>query len=103
MDSMFCECTTLTSLDLSRFDTSQVTDMSWLFGYCFNLISLDLSNFDTSKVTTMNNMFSSSKKISYIKCKQAFKNWCITNQTSINLPTAMQDGGGGTWDIIDAN
>ena len=48
------------SLDLSSFDTSNVTDMAFMFS---SLISyrggnLDLSHFDTSNVTDMNNMFS---------------------------------------------
>ena len=57
MNSMFRSCSGLTSLDLSRFDTSQVTDMNSMFYYCSGLTSLDLSRFDTSKVTNMNSMF----------------------------------------------
>ena len=44
-------------LDLSSFDTSNVTDMSGMFyDYRYD-DSLDLSGFDTSKVTDMSNMF----------------------------------------------
>ena len=49
MDSMFYY-TSLTSLNVSNFNTSNVTNMSWMFA-CTDLTSLDLSNFDTSKVT----------------------------------------------------
>ena len=45
-------------LDLSNFDTSQVTNMKLMFEYMFNITTLNLSNFDTSKVTDMNHMFS---------------------------------------------
>ncbi|WP_245792231.1 BspA family leucine-rich repeat surface protein, partial [Enterococcus termitis] len=45
-----------TSLDLSKFDTSNVTSMYGLF-YRSAATSLDLSNFDTSKVTDMSSMF----------------------------------------------
>ena len=45
-------------LDLSNFDTSKVTNMSYMFDGMFNFTSLDLSNFDTSKVTDMTSMFS---------------------------------------------
>ena len=31
MSYMFCSCTSLTSLDVSKFDTSKVTDMSYMF------------------------------------------------------------------------
>ena len=44
-------------IDLSNFDTSQVTDMSGMFTKMSNLTTLDLSNFDTSKVTDMSQMF----------------------------------------------
>ena len=57
MSSMFYNCKSLTSLDLSNFDTSQVTNMSYMFYTCKSLTSLDLSNFDTSQVTDMKSMF----------------------------------------------
>ena len=57
MSYMFSACISLTSLDLSNFDTSKVTDMSYMFTLCQNLTSLDLRNFDTSKVTNMKLMF----------------------------------------------
>lgn len=46
-------------VDLSSFDTSQVTSMSYMLSSISKLTSLNLSNFDTSKVTNMSNMFSS--------------------------------------------
>ena len=54
---MFFYCTNLQSVDLSSFDTSKVTNMIGLFGQCTNLQSVDLSSFDTSKVTSMSSMF----------------------------------------------
>ena len=54
---MFAWCNSLTSLDLSNFDTSKVTDMNSMFYYCSSLTSLDLSNFDTNNVTNMSDMF----------------------------------------------
>ena len=57
LDNMFASCTSLTSLDLSNFDTSNVTDMLGMFYRCETLTSLDLSNFDTSNVTDMDGMF----------------------------------------------
>ncbi|WP_368667998.1 BspA family leucine-rich repeat surface protein, partial [Pseudomonas sp. Kh13] len=45
-----------TSLDLSSFDTSSVTNMRCMFRYC-SATSLDLSSFDTSSVTDMSYMF----------------------------------------------
>ena len=47
-------------LDVSSFDTSNVTDMRYMF-FDSQATSLNLSNFDTSKVTSMEHMFHSSK------------------------------------------
>ena len=63
MSYMFQSCSKLTSLDLSGLDTSKVTNMSYMFGYCTNLTSIDLSNWDTSKVTNMSYMFQSCSKL----------------------------------------
>ena len=57
MDGMFYRCRNLTSLDLSNFDTSHVADMSAMFQNCISLTSLDLSNFNTSHATDMSGMF----------------------------------------------
>ena len=49
-----------TTLDVSNFDTSNVTDMSNMFDGS-KATTLDLSNFDTSNVTDMSSMFHSSQ------------------------------------------
>lgn len=57
MKRMFQGMSSLTSLDVSKFKTSNVTDMMQTFQDCRSLTSLDVSKFSTSKVTTMNYMF----------------------------------------------
>ena len=57
MSSMFKNCISLTSLDLSNFNTSLVKDVEEMFLNCLSLTSLNLSNFDTSKVEFMDAMF----------------------------------------------
>ena len=100
MGGMFIAFSGLTSLDVSNFDTSNVTNMGYMFNYCRNLTTLDVSSFDTSKVTFMGDMFNYCSRLTHIKCKQAFKDWCWTNQNEIRLPSTMRDGGGGTWEIV---
>ena len=58
MGYMFNACEALTDLDISCFDTSNVTNMQWMFRNCESLTHLDISNFNTSKVTNMQWMFS---------------------------------------------
>ena len=53
----------LKTLDLSEFDTSQVTSMYEAFYQCSNLTSIDLTNVNTSKVTNMEMMFYSCGKL----------------------------------------
>jgi len=57
MQDMFRACTNLTSLDLSKFNTQNVTEMYGMFYNCTNLKSLDLSNFDTRNVRNMDHLF----------------------------------------------
>ena len=55
MNSMFINCSSLTELDISNFDISNVTTFggSLLYG-CNNLVSLNMSGWDFSKVTSGN-------------------------------------------------
>ena len=57
MYSMFLDMFYLTTLNLSSFDTSNVTNMSYMFYGMSNLTTLDLSSFNTSKVIDMSGMF----------------------------------------------
>ena len=57
MNAVFSGCSALTSLDLSGWDTGKVTNMKHAFYNCNGLTSLDLSGWDTSKVTDMELMF----------------------------------------------
>ena len=59
MKSMFSDCNKLSSLpDISKWDISNVTNMSSMFYNCNKLSSLpDISKWDTSKVNNMSYMF----------------------------------------------
>ena len=54
---MFFQCSSLKELNLSNFNTYNVTDMSYMFYYCSSLKELNLSNFNTINVTDMSLMF----------------------------------------------
>ena len=57
MQSMFSGMSNLTTLDLSNFNTSKVTNMAAMFYTTSNLTTLNLSSFNTSQVTNMRHMF----------------------------------------------
>ena len=58
-------------LDLSSFDTSNVTDMSNMFSFSL-ANTIDLSSFDTSNVTNMSSMFNSAANLSKIYASSSF-------------------------------
>ena len=64
---MFYNCSALTNLDVSKWNTSKVTDMRYMFYDCKALTTLDISNWDTSKVTTMQVMFEYCSSLTTIK------------------------------------
>ena len=54
---MFYKCQSLTSIDLSNFNTINVLDTSHMFRECKKLKTIDTSSFNTSKVKDMSCMF----------------------------------------------
>ena len=57
MLGMFYDCIGLTSLDVTNFNTASATNMSDMFRSCTVLTSLDVTNFNTALVTDINSMF----------------------------------------------
>ena len=58
MSWMFGQCNTLSKIvGINDFDTSKVTDMRYMFNFCSMLDCLNISNWDCSNVTTMQVMF----------------------------------------------
>lgn len=57
MSYMFTDGSQYTDLDLSSFDTSNVTTMSGMFLNCSKLTNLNLANFDTKNVVKLTNLF----------------------------------------------
>ena len=55
--NMFKDLIEIAVIDLSGFDSSLVTDMSYMFYNCSTLIEVNLTGFKTSKVTNMAGMF----------------------------------------------
>ena len=82
MKCMFFECSGITSINFSNFNTSLVTDMSYMFSDCYSLKILDLSSFDTSLVTDMLHMFYQCFKLTSINIKN-LKTSNVINMTGM--------------------
>ena len=54
---MFYKCIEITEIDMTKFDTSLVTDMTEMFSSCSSLESLNVSNLNTERVETFEKMF----------------------------------------------
>ena len=79
MNSMFYGCSSLASLDVSNWNTSKVSNMGSMFNGCSSLTSLDVSDFDTSNVTMMYHMFANCEQVT----KLEVNGFDITNVTNI--------------------
>ena len=70
----------LQSLDVSNWNTSKVTNISHIFENCQSIESLDVSNWNTSNVTDMSYVFSGCKKITSLDVS----NWNTSKVTNMN-------------------
>jgi bacterial surface protein 26-residue repeat protein len=80
MSSTFTFCRNISKLDISKWNTSNVTNMSGMFYYCNSLNSLDVSKWDTSKVTNMSGMF---QECSQIKTPLDVSKWDTSKVTTM--------------------
>ena len=74
---MFKGCLSLTNINLTKFNTNNVTNMSSMFKQCISLKNLNLSNINIKKVTNMWDMFyrcSSSLQLNIINQYSNFRN-----------------------------
>ena len=85
MRYMFNDCWELSSLDLSKFNTKNVTDMECMFESCSKLSSLDLSNFNTAKVKVMSDMFRSCNALTTIYVRDEFVTEEVYNSQNMFL------------------
>ena len=96
MNSMFYNCSSLTSLDVTHFDTTSATSMNAMFMICNNLVSLDLSSFDTTLVTNMSNMFANCTQLVTIKVSPSFIVDQVTSSSNMFNASMSLVGGNGT-------
>ena len=62
----FFNSTKISNFELDNFDTSQVTDMEYMFNNCSNLISLNISMFNYSNIKKMDYMLANNINLEYI-------------------------------------
>ena len=70
---MFYNCIDITEIDMTKFDTALVTDMSYMFAFCNSLKCLNFDNLNTEKVVTFDNMFYNCKSLTSLNL-ESFRN-----------------------------
>lgn len=80
MSNTFSHCELLASVDVSKWNTSKVTNMEGMFVDCNLLASVDVNKWNTSKVTDMASMFSSCGTLRSIDVSK----WNTSNVTDIS-------------------
>ena len=66
LESMFYDCNELAYLNINNFNTSNTVNMKNMFYNCRKLVFLNLSSFNTSLVKDMTNMFRDCSKLNYL-------------------------------------
>ena len=74
MSWMFNKCSSLKKINLSNFNTNNVTNMIGMFYECSSLREINISNFNTNNVTYMSWMFYKCSDETKIKIKEQIKN-----------------------------
>ena len=82
METMFYGCTSLTTIDLRNFNTSSVTKMGFMFYNCYSLVYLNLGNFNTSLTTNMIAMFCNCSQLTSLDLS-SFDTSLVTNMDSL--------------------
>ena len=96
LGSMFAGCGSLSSITgLEGFDTSKVTDMSSMFHECEALTVLDLSSFNTGSVTNMSSMFNDCPFLETIYASSSFVTGQVTSSAMMFYFCASLKGTGG--------
>ena len=78
MSYMFSNCMFIQRINATKIKTEKVTNMEGMFQSCKTLTSLDLSNFNTGKVTNMKGMFRNSDKLEAIIASNKFVTNAVT-------------------------
>lgn len=80
MNSMFQECSYLTSIDISDWNTSNVNNLNQMFFRCENLDTVVMKNWDVSNVQYTMNMFFDCTKLRVLD----LSGWNLTYNSLVN-------------------
>jgi len=88
INNMFKDCTSLQTVDISSFDTTSVTNMSYMFSDS-GLTDLNLNNFNTSGVLNMKGMFRNTENLTNITFGTEFKTSSVNDMSFMFCNTGV--------------
>ena len=100
---LFINCTAINGLEL--FDSSNATTLQSVFAYCISLTELDLSSWDVSNVTTLRFAFGANEVIGTMHLTSLnLTNWNITNKltslrATFQLCLLLEEIDVSNWDV----
>jgi surface protein len=78
---MFSNCSNIINIDLSSFDSSNVTHMNYMFSECYNLNEINLTNLKAYNVIDMNHMFNKCHEFTKLEFPLSFSTQKITDMS----------------------
>jgi len=85
-EGMFANCESLRDVKLGGVDTSDATEMDRMFQGCKSLASLDVSGFDTKNAKSMSSMFEGCTSLKELKLSDGFYKASNDLRKSVALP-----------------
>ncbi|WEV64076.1 BspA family leucine-rich repeat surface protein [Bifidobacterium sp. ESL0732] len=102
MGNIFANNLNLTALDLNGWDTRKVTEMGNMFFNDTSLITLDLNGWDTSRVSSMNGMLPPNLKALRLGKKTKLINGAFTNVVQAGTWVDKSGSHGPAWSLDPA-
>ena len=102
MSYMFQNCTSLTSANLSSWDTTAVTNLKGIFSGCTSLTSVNAEGLDTSNATYISEMFSGCTSLTSVD----LSGWVVGNASMYGMfhtCTSLTSLNVENWDTSNAN
>ena len=96
MTAMFGRCSRLTSIQLENFNTENVEEMMAMFAGCTGLQQLNLASFNTSRVTIMSGMFAGCTGLTTIYVGSNWSTASVTESLEMFMECTSLVGENGT-------
>ena len=89
ISSMFSSCNKLTTLDVSRWSTNNITDLYATFSNCHNLTTINVSRWNVRNVSNVSGMFASCNNLTNDSVLDIARMLCNINISKI--PAAQRN------------